>query len=475
MFKALSFALIRKINAIRINRYKSQAQTLQSEVLKKIINRHIKTTFSQDHSFHEIKNYIDYKERVPLFSHQDYFVHTAREFKYKNHLLLDDYDFIVNSSQTTDLSLKKELPFNQKIINSSKSYGFASMIHACAIYSKFYLNKIYYLTGSPKLKKNGKYLTGMISSVFKYKNPKWMQPFTFPKEETAAMEDFKEKMQTSAQELSGVNLKMVAGTPPWFMYLFQEMNKLYNLDKDFKSLDLVVYGGSHVGTYRNHINKLLGRELYYFETFAATEGFIGYQYFKDKNELLLNIDGDLFYEFVELEDFLTGTKDKRFPLWEIKVNQRYVPYITNISGLYSYFLGDIFEFTQTKPYLFKYIGRTKHVVNGLYEHDFTRELYSYIKEKDCFFTEFCFSQDDNGEVHFIVESLNQSSGHKAKTQALDISNLLPCKVDVLVAKPKSFYQLMEKNHKIGGQFKVSKVDPDGTIIDFLKNENLLLS
>jgi hypothetical protein len=299
-----------------------------------------------------------------------------------------------------------------------------------------------------------------------------MELFTLPKMKTASIKEFKEKMTASAKELKDVNLKMVAGTPPWFMYLLKEMDIQHDLRKDFLNLDLIVYGGSNIGTYRNHIDKLFGKELFYFETFAATEGFIGYQYYKDKNDLLLNIDGDIFYEFILLEDYLAGKKDIRFPLWEIEKNQRYVPYITNISGLYSYFLGDIFEFTETSPYLFKYIGRTKHVIAGNYEVDFTSPIYSYIKNKDCFFTEFCFSSfDDN--VYFILEERDSGLHNQVFEQAEKIKPLLNLEVIIKVVKPESFYRLMEKNHKIGGQFKISKVDPSGSVFEHFKEQGLI--
>ena len=44
----------------------------QDELLKKLINKSKKTQFGKDHNFAIIKNYSDYKNRVPIRDYEDF-------------------------------------------------------------------------------------------------------------------------------------------------------------------------------------------------------------------------------------------------------------------------------------------------------------------------------------------------------------------------------------------------------------------
>ena len=44
----------------------------QDKLLKKLINKSIKTQFGKDHNFSIIKNYSDYKNRVPIRDYEDF-------------------------------------------------------------------------------------------------------------------------------------------------------------------------------------------------------------------------------------------------------------------------------------------------------------------------------------------------------------------------------------------------------------------
>lgn len=112
----------------------------------------------------------------------------------------------------------------------------------------------------------------------------------------------------------------------------------------FPDLQLLVYGGVNYEPYRAIFDKLIGRKIDTIELFPASEGFFAYQDQHIADDLLLNINSGIFYEFIPLSQ-VWKPNPERLPLEQVKTDIDYALIITSNAGLYAYSIGDTVRFT----------------------------------------------------------------------------------------------------------------------------------
>ena len=124
----------------------------QDELLKKLINKSKKTQFGKDHNFAIIKNYSDYKNRVPIRDYEDFsnYINQIKSGK-KNILWPGSPIYFAKTSGTT--SGTKYIPITKNSIpnqiNSAKKmlFNYIKLKKSVDILN----GKVLFLSGSPKL------------------------------------------------------------------------------------------------------------------------------------------------------------------------------------------------------------------------------------------------------------------------------------------------------------------------------------
>ena len=102
----------------------------------------------------------------------------------------------------------------------------------------------------------------------------------------------------------------------------------------------------------------------------------------DDGSLLLNTGGS-FFEFIRYAD-RDQTNPERFWVGSIEPGERYIPVISNANGLWAYVLGDVVEFTETRPPKLKVLGRTSEILNQFRESldgDAARKALSNVTQQ----------------------------------------------------------------------------------------------
>ena len=91
---------------------------------------------------------------------------------------------------------------------------------------------------------------------------------------------------------------------PKFMIDIPILNLLANAKiKDvFPNLELICHGGVNFDPYKNNLFNSIGKQIDTLETFPASEGFFAYQNKTEKEDLILQINSGIFYEFIELSE-----------------------------------------------------------------------------------------------------------------------------------------------------------------------------
>ncbi len=119
-----------------------------------------------------------------------------------------------------------------------------------------------------------------------------------------------------------------------------------------------------IDLYKNIFDRLLPSEkVHYYQVYNASEGFFATQHQNDRDDMLLLVEHQIFYEFIPFEQYLRKEYCNAIPLADVNVGEQYVIVITNGSGLWRYVLGDVVEFTGTTPHTIKITGRTKYYID----------------------------------------------------------------------------------------------------------------
>ena len=107
-------------------------------------------------------------------------------------------------------------------------------------------------------------------------------------------------------------------------------------------------------------------DMYYLETYNASEGFFGIQDSFGSNDMLLMLDYGIFYEFLPLEH-LHNDNPRTYTLDEVQLDKNYALIISTNAGLWRYMIGDTVRFTSLSPFRIQITGRTKHFINAFGE------------------------------------------------------------------------------------------------------------
>jgi hypothetical protein len=116
-----------------------------------------------------------------------------------------------------------------------------------------------------------------------------------------------------------------------------------------------------------------GGDVTTLETYPASEGFIAYQDDYSADNLLLNTNAGMYFEFVPLQE-LGQAEPQRLSLAEVALNQDYALLISSNAGLWAYDIGDTIRFVSLDPYKIKVSGRVKHYISAFGEHVIAKEV-----------------------------------------------------------------------------------------------------
>ena len=115
------------------------------------------------------------------------------------------------------------------------------------------------------------------------------------------------------------------------------------------------------------------------ELFPASEGFFAYQDRQKEEGLLLLLNNDIFYEFIEADTFFSDSP-VRICLEEVKLGVNYVLILNTSAGLWGYNIGDTVQFVSKAPYRLIVSGRIKHFISAFGEHVIGKEVESALQE-----------------------------------------------------------------------------------------------
>ncbi|MAR84762.1 MAG: hypothetical protein CL869_01025 [Cytophagia bacterium] len=495
MFKKILFKIYELIlffdKSYGVKKYSlDEASKIQNNILHDLINKSRYTKFGLEHDFKLIKSYKDFKKKVPTRDYEQFKNYIDLIKKGEKDILWPGKPIYFAKTSGTTSGIKYIPVSKESIKNQVKSAGYLLFDYLKDKNSLEAINgKAMFISGSPSLVEENGIKIGRLSGIVNHHEPFYLKGMLLPSKETNKIKNWEEKIEKIVEETIGEDLRVIGGIPPWIqMYFDYLIIKTGKKIKDiFPNLKLICHGGVNFEPYKSHLFNSIGKEIDTLETFPASEGFFAYQNELKKNDLILQINSGIFYEFIDLEN-LKSNSPERICIKDIEKNKNYSMILTTNSGLWSYEIGDTIKFTSLNPPKIRVTGRIKQYISAFGEHVIVEEVDKSLKlackrfkeVKVIEYTVGPYISNEKGKSchEWLIEFSTLPNDIKSFEKCLDenlqhlniyyrdlISDKVLSRLKVKIAKRKSFINFMKSIGKLGGQNKVPRLSNDRKIID----------
>lgn len=338
--------------------------------------------------------------------------------------------------------------------------------------------------GSTHLNQRGSYFEGDLSGIQAARLPFWFQHFYKPGKKIAQTRKWDAKLAEITRRAPDWDIGIVVGVPAWIQILLEKIiayHRVKNIHEIWPNLRVYVHGGVSLDPYRKGFEKLLGRPIYYIETYLASEGFIAYQAFPKRRSMRLVLNNGIFYEFVPFEEKNFNDNGEVNPdaetllIDEVEEGKEYALLLSTCSGAWRYLIGDVIKFVSTEESEIVITGRTKHFLSLCGEHlsvdNMNKAIELVSNEMNISIKEFTVAGIPHGSLfahHWYLATDDKVDGKLLKERidfhlkvlnddyAVERSAALQ-EILVETYPTRVFYQWMESKGKTGGQNKFPRV------------------
>ena len=487
-----------------LERHQTQGEQLQREVLERLLGRAKETEFGRRHLFAATKDYNDFTRNTPISTYEELKGDIDRMRQGEADVLWPGkVKWYAKSSGTTN-DKSKFIPVS---LEGLKRLHYRGGTDTVATYmrnnpqSRIFDGRGLILGGShaPNYNLPGSLVGDLSAILIENINP-LVNLFRVPSKQTALLSDFEVKRDRIAREAMTKNVTNISGVPSWMLSVLSRVMELsgkQHLEEVWPNLEVFFHGGVAFTPYREQYQHIItSPKMHYMETYNASEGFFGIQDDPADKSMLLMLDYDCFYEFVESDKLMASPQSSlsAVPLWAVEKDKNYAMVISTSCGLWRYMIGDTVRFTSTNPYKFVISGRTKSFINAFGEElivDNAEQALAYACEntgaqvmeytaapvfmdsqarcRHQWLIEFSKLPADIGLFAVTLDRKLQelNSDYEAKRHK-DIT-LQP--LEIIVARKGLFNDWMKLRGKLGGQHKVPRLSNSREHIDQLLTMN----
>jgi hypothetical protein len=478
---------------------------LQKKELKELLIAAGQTEFGKYYNFSQILNsfkvgnkqfYESFRANVPVHNynkiHGDWWKLALKGVK--NVCWPGRVKYFALSSGTSEAS-SKYIPVTKDMTKAIQK----TSIRQILTLSKYDLDPetfeagILMLGGSTHLNKRGSYFEGDLSGIQAARLPFWFQHFYKPGKKIAKNRNWDAKLDDIARQASEWNIGVIVGVPAWIQILMEKIIRHYNvknIHEIWPNLKVYVHGGVSFDPYRKGFEKLLGRPIYYIETYLASEGFIAFQAYPNRRSMRLVLNNGIFYEFVPFEESNFDANGellhdaKTYLIDEVEEGRDYALLLSSCAGAWRYLIGDVIRFTSVDECEIVITGRTKHFLSLCGEHlsvdNMNKAVELVSNDYNITIPEFTVAGIPHGTLfahHWFIGTDGKVDAKELK-EKIDLhlkelnddyaversAALKEIMVDVLPVK--AFYDYMESKGKVGGQNKFPRVIKNAQLEDW---------
>lgn len=486
-----------------LQKYNTQAEELQSDVLKHLVKKATPTEWGKQHGFNQVRSYEQFAASSPINTYEELKGQIERMRHGEASVLWPgQVRWYAKSSGTTN-DKSKFIPVSHECLKGTHMHGGTD---AVAIYlgnnpkSRMFSGNALILGGSHSPNYNLPHsLVGDLSAIMIENVSSFVEHFRIPPKEVALLSDFEEKRDRIARIAINENVTNLSGVPSWMLSVLTrvlEVSGKQSIAEIWPHLEVFFHGGVAFTPYREQYQRLIGNpNMHYMETYNASEGFFGLQTDPNDRAMSLMIDYGVFYEFIPMDE-LEKDNPTVVPLWGVETDKNYAMVISTTAGLWRYMIGDTVKFTQTNPYKFVISGRTKFFINAFGEELIVDNAENGLKAaceatgaEVLEYTAAPVFMDAQGKCRhqWLIEFTKLPASLEQFAQVLDrtlqtINSDYEAKrykditlqhLEVIVAKKGLFEQWLKKKGKLGGQHKVPRLSNTRNHIEELLGMNEL--
>jgi phenylacetate-coenzyme A ligase PaaK-like adenylate-forming protein len=481
--------------AIKLNRKLSRSRNdvhkVQEKTLRKLLKTAANTDFGRDFGFNSLLKSDDllakFATAVP------YFDYDSIATKYWNRAVAGERDvcwpgevknFALSSGTTGSPS--KKIPITRDMLMSIRKASFRQMctMQDHDLPKNFYEKGMLMLGGCTHLERVENAFMGDLSGILTGKLPIWMHRFYKPGHQISKERDWNKKLDLITEAAHKWDIGIVAGVPAWVQMLFEKMIKHYgvsNIHDIWPNLKFYVHGGVSFAPYRESFKKLFGSEMYYLETYLASEGFMAYERVNGTGSMSLILENGVYYEFIPFnrqnftEDGHVKPDAQSINLSQVEQGVEYALVISTCAGAWRYLIGDTVRFTDVANQELVITGRIRQFLSLCGEHLSVENMNVAItrlgEEFQADIREFTVAgiTDENNFAHRwwigTDKALDKNRVEKRLDEILKELNddyrtergaaLKGFSVEIL--PNDSFYQWMQEQGKFGGSHKFPRV------------------
>lgn len=495
MFGSLISWLIKK-RFHQIELFMKYPFEVQNELFDKLIISAQNTEWGKLYGYESINDINTFKARVPVNDYDGFvpWIERVRNGE-QNVLWHSDIKHFAKSSGTTS-GKSKFIPVSNEALEDCHYKAGKDLM---CIYlnmrpdSQFFQGKGLVMGGSHTISeiKNETYYTGDLSAILMNNLPFWVEFYRTPSLSIALMSEWEEKIEKMARVTMTHDVTNISGVPSWSLLLLKrilEISGKNNICEVWPNLEVFFHGGVSFLPYREQFRKLIpSDQMFYMETYNASEGFFGIQDCIESNDMLLMLDYGIFYEFMPVNE-LGSPHPLTLQLEEVSTGVNYAIIISTNGGLWRYLIGDTIMFTSLHPFRIKITGRTKNFINAFGEElivdNAERALKIAAGKCNAIVLEFTaapvYIDDKTKASHqWLIEFETEPSNLGYFAEILDnalkslnsdyeakrYKDMVLQRPEITSVPPKTFYNWLKLKGKLGGQHKVPRLSNNRIIID----------
>lgn len=364
-------------HARRTDCWGADSEHIQKKVLESLLKRGSASEAGRKYDYKDILSrpsaYKAFSERVPTHDYEDIREDVIRMVNGQKDVLWPGLCNNFAQSSGTSGGRSKYIPITADSLKNCHYRGASdSVAHYLRMNprSKIFSGKGFVLGGSfateLKPERKGVKIGDLSATLIRKINP-MANIFRVPDMKTALLPDWQDKLPALVEASKKADITNISGVPSWFLTVIKEVIRVNGVEKIsevWPNLEVFFHGGISFEPYRDIYKSLTdGSKMHFVETYNASEGFFGVQNEPDDNSMLLIIDNDIFYEFIDITD----PEGQPHPIWEIEKGKVYELLITSSNGLWRYHLGDTVRIENVGPVKIKVAGRTKTFINAFGE------------------------------------------------------------------------------------------------------------
>jgi len=359
-----------KLRKHKTNKMRYHAVQSQAQILKKIIKHGKGCSYGYDHYIQEVETASDFRQAIPVNQYTDLAPFIKRMMKGEKKLLCaSPVKWFAKSSGTTD-DRSKYIPVTNDYLFKNHIKGnwdMVTFIYDQTKDAQIFHRKNLLMGGSYKpWKGNPNVFVGDITGIMVQNIPPVGRPYYTPDFETAMIEDWDTKIEKISEICAYQDVTLAAGVPTWSLILFEKMIQntgKAHMQEVWPNAIAYVHGGVNFEPYRKQFEAYFPEPGFQFlQGYNASEGYLALQDVYGRDDMLLLVDNENYFEFIPLVAYQNGLR-KSISLADVETDINYVLLMSNTSGMWRYVIGDTVKFTSINPFRIKVTGRTTQFLN----------------------------------------------------------------------------------------------------------------